>query len=558
MIEFVVALKDLITGPAKAASGSIDGLAKQVRSLADATGEGAGGPLGTLAEGLDGIAGPAAIAVTAVAAVGAAFAGLVASGAALALQQTELKEKLISTFDALGNGSGAGEKTLKMLDGLSDRIGLTRAQLAPMAQQMMAIGITSGPALEKAVLASASAFALYGDKGVAAFQKVMKSSALFLADAGKMKNPLKAFSDMGLGEGQSVAAAMGIDVKTLAAQIKAGTVDAKKFGDAIQDALIKKGSGPLATMGASLSAQWDKFRENIGKLFEDVDVAPFLGAMKDLLGVFSQGTASGKTLKAGITGFFNSLFAAAAKVLPVVKNLFLTLVTLGLKAYIAAKPLVATFKEWLPALTPIWTALKFIAGVVIDLGLVAAASLAIVVGPFIAMGAAALWLVGVVAGGVDDIAGALSGLVKGAEDAAANFITGLVDGITGGISRVIGAAKDLAGSALDAVKSTLGIASPSKVMMQLGGHTAGGFASGIEGGSGAVAGAAGGMGGGAKDAAYAASSYGGGGGKGGGGGGVVVNVGGITIEGAGKGAEDLTEEAVSLIFERVALSQGLG
>jgi hypothetical protein len=84
---------------------------------------------------------------------------------------------------------------------------------------------------------------------------------------------------------------------------------------------------------------------------------------------------------------------------------------------------------------------------------------------------------------IKSIATAIQDMFPGPAGLVKDFIDGLVNGITGGVSRVVDAAKNLGKSALDSVKSALGIHSPSTEMAMLGGHTATGFAQGIEGSS---------------------------------------------------------------------------
>lgn len=67
-----------------------------------------------------------------------------------------------------------------------------------------------------------------------------------------------------------------------------------------------------------------------------------------------------------------------------------------------------------------------------------------------------------------------------------DIVLGLVDGIRSTASTVYDAVGNLANSAVDTVKGKLGIQSPSRVMMALGGNTTEGFARGIAGGAGRV------------------------------------------------------------------------
>jgi tape measure domain-containing protein len=67
-----------------------------------------------------------------------------------------------------------------------------------------------------------------------------------------------------------------------------------------------------------------------------------------------------------------------------------------------------------------------------------------------------------------------------------NLWTGFVQGIQSGITAVTDAASRLATAARSAVGDALAIRSPSRVMMEMGGHTAEGFAQGVDDGSGQV------------------------------------------------------------------------
>lgn len=64
------------------------------------------------------------------------------------------------------------------------------------------------------------------------------------------------------------------------------------------------------------------------------------------------------------------------------------------------------------------------------------------------------------------------------------IIDGLLGGLRTGWTRVTSEVSSLAASIPAVVRSALGIASPSRVMMELGAHTASGFALGVEGGAG--------------------------------------------------------------------------
>lgn len=120
------------------------------------------------------------------------------------------------------------------------------------------------------------------------------------------------------------------------------------------------------------------------------------------------------------------------------------------------------------------------------------------------------------------------------------MMDGLVGGITGALGRVEDAVVGVADSVVGWFKEKLGIASPSRVMMRLGGYTAEGFALGLEGGSGRI------------DDAFSATLGAptvdaGGGGRGG----LTVTFGDIIVSGAGKDAKCIGEDLRQVVRQAI-------
>lgn len=136
-----------------------------------------------------------------------------------------------------------------------------------------------------------------------------------------------------------------------------------------------------------------------------------------------------------------------------------------------------------------------------------------------------------------------------------SMVDGLVEGITGAFGAVKDAVVGLADSTVGWFKEKLGIASPSKVMMRLGGYTAEGFALGLESGAGRVDGAFS-----AVLSAPAVEAGAGGGGRGS----LSVSFGDIIVQGGGKDSRGLGEElrqavrqAVRDVIDEYGLKAGL-
>ncbi len=481
-------------------------------------------------------------------------AGLIQSGAAFALEAAGAKTAMLSMFDAMGGGLATGAATEEMIDRVKASTGVLKDELVDYTKQLMAMGVTNLDDIENSITAMASATAMMGKEGASAFTslkaKIEQATAagvgLKLADK-QLAQLYKTGANV-----DDIAKQMGLSTKDLRNQLNAGSVDAAKFGAALEDALIEKGKGPLDVMTAQLPYLKKMFLESIGDMFEDVDVGGFLKEVKALFAIFSQANPVGQSLKAGIGSFFNSVFDALKEIVPFVKVFFTQLMIYALQAYIACKPLIAAIRDFGGAskdgpglltrvmrsvflvieeigkvikpvigyvtafiqsatgakiietvLSSLWSVLKSIGiAVLVIVGVfatlwaisaVVAITIWTIIGTLLSLGATISNFVGGIVSALGaSLAGtavAIATWVSNAATAAYDFVAGLVSGITGGAAAVMGAVTGLAGKATGAFKSALGIASPSKVMMDLGVNTTEGLAVGVESGAPDVEGA---------------------------------------------------------------------
>lgn len=101
-----------------------------------------------------------------------------------------------------------------------------------------------------------------------------------------------------------------------------------------------------------------------------------------------------------------------------------------------------------------------------------------------ASGAAAFFVIGSML--VDDLTSKADDLLNAGISLGSNLWQGMVQGIEMGITAITDAGTRLANAAKSAVAGALSIQSPSRVMMEMGGYTAAGFAQGVDGGAGQV------------------------------------------------------------------------
>lgn len=540
----------------------------------------------------------------AIAAVTLSLGGLVVMGAKFAVEASEAHQQALTLFDAMGEGKISGQQVDSMLDGLQQKLGIAKDAMIPLTTEIMKMGVTSQDAVSSMTQAALAAKALSGgaDSGSQAFLEFSQKVQAAAETTNRIKLPAKAlgttFAEMGLNV-TDVAKSMGIGAQALAAGLKAGTIQADKLGAAVQDALVAKGAGPLEEMSLSAQNLGALLKQYVVDVFQDMMpvVRPFFAQVRDLFGILDSKTKpSGQALKAGIEGVFKRVFEIGTKLIPVIKHFFLQMIVYGLQAYIALRPVLKWFEDLKKnqkfmetmqrVLAAVGTALKVV-GVVI---LVATASAVAFGVALTAVQAGILALGALIMADVTKWIGIIAGWAASGASAAADFVKGLVMGVVNGAGAVGDAVKGLATKAKDTFKNMLGIHSPSTVGKQLGGHFGGGIAGGVQGaapqvhaaskqlGSATVAGTTSAMASAAAPSAPQtfptspalgkaasagptsqaapqappqASS----------GGGVTVNVqpGAIAVTGgSGEGALELTETAVAAMFERLALSSGLG
>lgn len=266
----------------------------------------------------------------------------------------------------------------------------------------------------------------------------------------------------------------------------------------------------LADKNDRLGKLQKKLGDSATKLFAGAvqsNVDRFLDKLESVSDVFDESTATGKALAFITKTIFGPLIDMATAAIPIIERLFIQIMILALKAYIA----VVKFSRS-DIGQGLITGLKIIAvliGVVIAIALVAGALLML---PFILAGAAIVALVAGIGYLINVLTGPLTGAwsaITGAASAAwaaitaavgaaidwiaglpgrlveigANMIQSLASGIMGSAGAVLSAITGAVGGAIDAAKSLLGIASPSKVFMSIGANTAGGMTEGLESGA---------------------------------------------------------------------------
>lgn len=435
-LKFLLELEDKFSSPANKAISS-------VAKLVDTLGE-VGGVLGPLIK-LEG------------ALVGLGAAAII-GGAALAIHASEAKQDTLDTLDAMMGSHQAAVDAYSAIEDLGGKLDLSLAKGSELAKQLSAAGVKNKEDLLAAVKSIAEVSSVLGEGAGGKIQKLIEKSA----QTGTFKISGKALTGTGIDEGL-LAQRLGVTKK----QLEAGKVNAARGIAAITSLLDEKFGAVAEKKALNLGAQFTRLKDNISKLFEDVDAGPVLKAFSEVVKIFDTSTASGKALKFMMTTFFDGLFKLAGKVLPYVTTFLKGMVIIGLKAFIALKPLGKAFGDigdqssgvdkLASFMSKLGDMIGFVVGEVVD----------------------AVLFFGKLAGTFVDVETFLLAMSGEFYDAGTNVIGGLVDGIKSGASKVVDSVSDMANAAVDKFKSVFGIHSDSKLMHKMGGHLMGGLKTGI-------------------------------------------------------------------------------
>jgi hypothetical protein len=242
----------------------------------------------------------------------------------------------------------------------------------------------------------------------------------------------------------------------------------------------------------SIDRQSEKLKKNISSLFSGLKIDALETALSKIVDLFDKNSESGKAMKAVFEDVFQNIIDAATGLVPKIVSTFLAFEIAVLKALIAIKPWWSTIKlvgEAILVLAVIVTAvmvlglLLLIACIVIlMIPLIAVIALVIYFSDELSAAGDAVMEFGQSI--IDGVSGAIDWLSNlSLSDIGSDLIDGLVSGITTAGPKVLTAITGLAKGAVDAAKKALGIASPSTVFMEIGGHTAAGMEAGVDDGA---------------------------------------------------------------------------
>lgn len=486
------------------------------------------GPLGLVAGGLDdvsklligggGVATAALAAASAVVVLTTAVVGVVAALLRYAVAQSDARrsealrlEGLASLHEAAGGATFQAYATQAAIDSVSASSSLARAAVGGLAETLYRGGLRGN----------------------------------------ELRTALQAVADTQAVQGTAAATAA---TRTVIGLARSGA-SVRGFADNVQRSI----GGIARRQLLSLDVQTAKLHENLGRLFDGLNLEGVLSAWSRVTELFSQNTAAGRALKAIVDDLFQPLIDGLAGGAPVARQFMRGLVIGALLVAIAVltarnairnafgdRSLFGGIDAGTVALyagLAVVAALVGAFGALAIVGAAVAVSLGLLAAPFVIVGAA----VAAVVYGVAQLYDLLAGIDWGGLGTA--IWSGLVDGLLRGRDAVVGAVRTIAADATTALRDALGIHSPSRVFAELGAAVPAGFAAGVAEGTGQATGAVDSMGGAAAAAGAAPPGRS-----------VTVSIGTIEVHvGAGASGDDVIaalRDKVADVFEQLALEVG--
>lgn len=433
-------------------------------------------------------------------------------------------QKLIGTAKAGNELSGAfgglSLRTVLLVGGLALGITVVAALGVAFAVATVAVvgfAIAQADAARSAALSRDAFAALSAETaaGVGAFSAIAQETGLADAELVSLTKQLRA-AEVSAADMPKALRAAALAERALGsggagefiAQIREGERSVEDFAKTAEDSF----GGIVAEQMRGLDAQGKRLGKLWGKLFDGINLDPILDAVAVLVGMLDQANPLAQALGFAFTKAFDIIGPAALSAAYAVEAFALDAAIAAVKAYLFFKEhgdkigavltgigiaallfgavwlaMNASVLVGLAAQVVAWGAMAIAAA---SAWLAAAAPVLLVIAAIAAVGVAIGMLIYYwddVVEGVQliwsDLTAWLGEQVQWFTDLGANLMAGLVAGITGAVSSVINAVSSAVTGAIDAAKSVLGIASPSKVFVEIGGYTAEGFSSGVDAGA---------------------------------------------------------------------------
>ena len=426
-----------------------------------------------------------------------------------------------------GLGGPLGE-TIAMTEDLSDAWSGLVTQMGGPGVAALGVAAAGLAALSVAAIAAAASFtklaisqanqardarlsleAMLGNESAA--RRMSDAFGSITAETGATSSRLaeltQSLKDAGIPAKQMPAAlrAIAIQEAAIGSDGTQGLIDSLKEGKKsvadLSGEIDNKFGGVVKKRVLGLDQQMAILGEHFSRLFDGVNIEPILEGFARLVGLLDSNSESGRAIKA--------IFETMLSPLGDAESIFVGIERFLLGMEIASVKVAIGIKRIANELGFDTSGMQSVVDLA-DLGAIAVYALVAAVGAIVAtlgvmMSVVAAPFVGLYNGinaaitafsGLSSAASAVSSQVTAALDGivgwfrgvdlmsmGSQMIAGLVNGIKSGAGAVVEALGGIVDSAISAAKSKLGIASPSRVMAEIGGYTAEGFTVGVDDGA---------------------------------------------------------------------------
>lgn len=536
-LKFFLDLIDKVSGPASRVAKSMKGVETSMKAVEKAEAKGAGGSrLGRMFSGMgasvSGVAkklqelGPGAAkawdglstfagglwSVTkAGLAVGAVGVGIAAAGASYAIEAASFKRNMVNSFELMLGSKEEAARVYKMIDAFADDTPFEARDVFSTFKSLKGSGLD----VETAKRTMAGIFDIASLVDPSRQQNAISSITLGIAKiqgegklTGEAFNMITEATDGFAGKGivlEQLAARLKVTKDQASAMISKGLVPAKVALEAYLGAVSqgtgqKNGAlgGAMAKFGSgSFEGQVSTLKSRMSSLFEDINIQPVIDSLSRMNDGLKAGTPAGDALRAAINAIgdqagakLTAIFTpenvakfvkTLAELVPLIFDMAKAFGSGTWDTFVATtKPIAEVFGGMnggaatsVERFRMLGQALGAIMGVIGYIVLIVGA---VAVGLY-TIGSGILWV-------VDQIARFVAYLTSGAVwDGIKSLGSSIVDGIWKGIQAAWGTLKagwnGLVNTLPETVASKLRIASPSRVMQQLGIFTVQGFTKGI-------------------------------------------------------------------------------
>ncbi len=429
-----------------------------------------------------------------------------AEASAKAAAATAAMNEAASATDTLRASSATAASAQERYSTSLDKAKASAAALAKAEQAAKASQAAQLAASEKAATAKAAEAQKLREAASAADKAAKGNGNLGKAasELGNLGGPLGAvsskvlglvdsFGDMkeSLGSG-GVYAAIAVGIVAIATAVAAVTAAALAGIGTILAWAVK-----LADTDGVIAQLTDRTKKNFAKIFGGLNIKPLLKELGQVARLFDEGSASAKAIKVVFNSLFQPILDGVTAFIPKMVSAFIQFEILVLKALIAIKPFGSTIMLVAKIFGVVALVITGVLALAIGILIAGVAAMAVGFGVFLAIIGAVIfglgWLVSKVVGAgaaiISGIGAAIDWLRSmSLSEIGSALIQGLIDGLMAAGGGVLKAITGVVGGAIDGAKSLLGIASPSKVFAEIGGHTAEGMAQGVDDGAASVQG----------------------------------------------------------------------